>query len=62
VKVSVDAGAGIGCGLCARACPEVFKMEADRKVSYKDSVTGVLKNAVKDVALQRPLNAIELEE
>jgi ferredoxin len=62
-KVSVDTDLGIGCGLCADTCPDVFVMEDDGKAEVKsqDAANANLACA-KDAAATCPTEAIKVEE
>jgi ferredoxin len=59
-KVTVDANACVGCGLCVNACPDVFELGEDNIVKVKD-----FKNPncdLHDVASQCPVNCIAVED
>lgn len=61
MKAIVDPDRCIGCTLCTQVCPEVFRMEGDKAVSYTDPVPEALKPICKDAADQCPVEAIKLE-
>jgi ferredoxin len=60
----VDKDACIGCGACADACPEVFKMEDDDglAVAYKSPVPSESEESAKEAAEGCPTEAIHIEE
>lgn len=61
MRASVDPQVCIGCTLCTQTCPEVFKMEGDKAVAYKDPVPEALEEACKNAAEQCPVSAITTE-
>jgi len=59
MKVTIDANACIGCGLCASDCPEVYEMKAD-KASAKPVPAGK-EDAAKAAAANCPVQCIKVE-
>ena len=61
MKARIDPDICIGCELCVSTCPEVFRMEGDKAVTY---VTAVPKNAeetCKKATDECPVTAIFIE-
>lgn len=52
----------IGCTLCVQTCPDVFRMEDDKAVAFKNPVPEALKQACKEAAEQCPVDAITVKE
>jgi len=61
MKVYVDEGICIGCGLCTGICPEVFEMNDDGKATAVGAVTEGNEGSVKEAMDSCPVTAI-LEE
>ncbi|MCM8800912.1 MAG: ferredoxin [Candidatus Omnitrophica bacterium] len=57
-KVTVDASACVGCGLCEQSCPEVFELQGDGIAHVKTQVCGI--HNLKEIAEQCPVNAIKI--
>ena len=57
-KVTVDASACVGCGLCEQECPEVFKVEGDGIAHVKAQSCPT--HNLQDVAEQCPVTAIKV--
>ena len=57
-KVTVDAAACVGCGLCEQICPDVFKVEGDGIAHVKSQECGTCN--VAEVADQCPVTAIKV--
>jgi ferredoxin len=62
MRAIVDEATCIGCALCVQICPEVFKMEGDKAVSYVIPVPEAVKDSCKEAAEQCPVNAITVKE
>lgn len=62
MKASVNPDVCIGCTLCTEICPEVFKMEDDKSVAYKNPVPDDSKEACRNAARECPVTAITIEE
>lgn len=60
MKVMVDPQVCIGCTLCTQGCPSVFKMEADKAVTYKNPVSPEDQACARNAAEQCPVEAIIL--
>jgi ferredoxin len=58
MKVTIDADACIGCGLCVSTCPEVYKMEDDKAVVVGSSVPKDTEDTCKKAAEDCPVTAI----
>ncbi len=57
-KVTVDAAACVGCGLCEQICPDVFKVEGDGIAHVKSQSCATCN--VAEVADQCPVAAIKV--
>jgi len=57
-KVSIDAQACVGCGLCEQFCPEVFKIEGDGIAHLKAQVCAI--HNMQEASEQCPVNAIKV--
>jgi len=63
MKVLVDKGSCIGCGLCVDVCSQVFSMEQDGKAVAKDAlVPPDIEASCRDAAQQCPVEAIKITE
>ena len=62
MKAFVNAEVCVGCGLCPSVCPEVFKMEGEKAVSYQSPVPEGSEENCRSAAEQCPVSAITLEE
>ena len=58
-KVTVDAAACTGCGLCAATCPDGYEMTGDSKAIVKNENPGTCD--MKQVASECPVDAIKVE-
>ncbi len=58
-KVTVDAGACVGCGLCEQNCPDVFEVKDDG-IAYVKAHECAGCN-LQEVADQCPVNCIKIE-
>ncbi len=58
MKITVDAAACVGCGLCEQICPDVFKVEGDGIAHVKSQECGSCN--VAEVADQCPVAAIKV--
>lgn len=57
-KVSIDASACVGCGLCEQFCPEVFEVQGDGLAHTKaDSCN---QHNLKELSEQCPVTAIKV--
>jgi ferredoxin len=62
MKVTVDADACTGCGLCAETCPEVFDMGDDDIAKVKgDEVPTDAEDSAKQAADDCPAEAIKVD-
>ncbi len=61
MTVTVDQETCIGCTLCTQICPEIFKMESDKAVVYRNPVPDELNAECKRTAEGCPVNAITIE-
>jgi ferredoxin len=50
----------IGCTLCTQSCSEIFKMEGDKAVVYKDPVPQEAQECARQAAEECPVQAIIL--
>ncbi len=60
MKVSIDADACVGCGLCEGDAPDVFEMDGDKAVCKMSDVSPNLEKAVRDAVSNCPQEAIKL--
>lgn len=58
----VDPEICIGCTLCVATCPEVFKMQGDKAVSYVKEVPIEMREQCRTAASDCPVTAIEIIE
>jgi ferredoxin len=58
VKVTIDADACVGCGLCVSTCPEVYVMKDDKAVVIGDVVPKAVEQTAKQGADDCPVTAI----
>lgn len=61
MKVTIDAGSCIGCGLCVNDCPEVFEMPADKAVVKATPVPAGKEDSCKSAAANCPVQCIKCE-
>ena len=61
MKATVDGDLCTGCGLCADACPEVFKMDGDKAVVHSNPVPSNAEDSCKEAAEGCPVEAIACE-
>ncbi len=61
MKVKVDAELCIGCGLCVQTCPQVFRMEGDKAVTYVDLAPKDAEDACRQATDECPVTAIIIE-
>ncbi len=59
-KVTVDAAACVGCGLCEQSCPDVFQVQGDGIAHVKSQVCSSCN--LQEVADQCPVNCIKISE
>ncbi len=59
-KVTVDANACVGCGLCVNACPDVFELGEDNIAKVKANSCSTCD--LHDIASQCPVNCITVED
>ena len=62
MKVAVDEGLCVGCGLCADTCPEAFAMEEDKAKIKANPVPANSEDCCKKVKEDCPVEAITIEE
>jgi len=58
MKVTIDADACVGCGLCASSCSEVYVMEGDKAVVIGSVVPKEAEQTAKQAADDCPVTAI----
>ena len=58
MKVTIDADACIGCGLCVSTCPEVYKMDDDKAVLCVTAIPKDVEDTCKKAAEDCPVTAI----
>ncbi len=61
MKVSVDSGKCIGCGLCVNSCPDVFELN-DSGIAQVKSEANLSSCDLKEIASQCPVEAIIVED
>ncbi len=62
MKAVIDRSGCISCGLCADACPEVFRMGDDGLAEAYAEVTGSLKESAAEARDNCPVSVISLED
>lgn len=62
MKVSIDRGGCISCGLCAATCPEVFQIAADGLAETYASPSEKTADKVREAAENCPVSVIKVEE
>lgn len=62
MKAVVDPDVCIGCTLCTQICPDIFRMEGEKAVSYVSPVPKNLEEPCKNAAEQCPVSAIRIEK
>jgi ferredoxin len=62
MKVLVDQERCIGCGTCIHLCPEVFKWDDDKAVTYKDPVPEDVQDLCREASEVCPVEAIIIQE
>lgn len=60
MKVTIDADACIGCGLCVSTCPEVYKMEGDKAVLCVTAIPKEAEDTCRKAAEDCPVTAIAI--
>jgi ferredoxin len=58
VKATVDAEACVGCGACVDICPDVFKMEGDKAVSFIKEIPAEAVKCAQEAKDTCPVDAI----
>jgi ferredoxin len=61
MKARVDPDICIGCTLCVQTCPEVFRIEGDKAVTYVSIIPKEVEDACKQAAEECPVTAIIIE-
>lgn len=61
MKVRVDPDICIGCGLCVSTCPEVFRMEDDKAVTFVAAVPKAAEDTCKKAVDECPVTAIFID-
>lgn len=62
MRVTVDADACIGCGICTETCPDVFKVtDDDKAVAEPEEVPAELEEVCREAAEECPVEAILVE-
>lgn len=56
-KVTIDASACVGCGLCEQVCPDVFEIQGDGIAHVKSQVSAA---SLQEAADQCPVNCIKI--
>ena len=59
MKVYVDAGTCIGCGLCESTCPDVFEMKDNLAVTKSETVPAGQEKCAKQMETDCPVTAIK---
>lgn len=62
MKVKVDKGTCIGCGVCVNSCPEVFELEGDIAKVKVDTIPDEAVESAKEAEQNCPVDAITIEE
>ncbi len=62
MKVTIDADACVGCGLCSDACPAAFEMEGELARVIVDEVPAEAEACCRDAAEHCPVDAITTDE
>jgi len=60
MKARVDPDVCIGCALCVQACPEVYKMEGEKAITFVSIVPKEVEDTCKQAADECPVNAITI--
>ncbi len=60
MKVSIDEGTCVGCGLCEQGCPEVFQVQGDGLAHILGHTCAASHN-LKEVAESCPVSCIKVE-
>ncbi len=62
MKVCVDQEECTGCGLCADACPEIFKIGEDTATVMVEAIPSGQEDCIRQAAEDCPVEAIHVEE